>query len=451
MEDKMIIKSAERTETNTYKLEIQAEKHEFDDALEQSYKKNADKFVIQGFRRGKAPRRIIERAYGPSVFYEDAINIAYPEIYAAAIKQAGIEPVDNADVELLDVDDSGFTFVAMVTVKPEVKLSEYKGLKVTKRHTEVTEAEVEADLGKKRELASRMETVDRPSENGDTVVIDFEGFIDDIPFDGGKAERHSLKLGSMSFIPGFEDQVVGMATGDKKDVAVMFPEDYRANDLAGKEAVFKVKVHEIKEQILPDLDDELAKDISEFETLEELKTDIRQKLEKSSVENAEREFEENVIDKLVENMQVEIPACMIEQQLDRIASDFEYRLRAQGVTFNAYLEMNEMTNDSFRDIFRERAEHQVKVSLALEAVALAENVSVTDEELESEYSKMAEQIKSSIEDIKMHMPKEAIEEDIIRQKVVEFIKSNAEIIDSDAIVETNSDAEDAYEEATEEE
>lgn len=447
----MIIKSAERTETNTYKLEIQAEKHEFDDALEQSYKKNADKFVIQGFRRGKAPRRIIERAYGPSVFYEDAINIAYPEIYAAAIKQAGIEPVDNADVELLDVDDSGFTFVAMVTVKPEVKLSEYKGLKVTKRHTEVTEAEVEADLGKKRELASRMETVDRPSENGDTVVIDFEGFIDDIPFDGGKAERHSLKLGSMSFIPGFEDQVVGMATGDKKDVAVMFPEDYRANDLAGKEAVFKVKVHEIKEQILPDLDDELAKDISEFETLEELKTDIRQKLEKSSVENAEREFEENVIDKLVENMQVEIPACMIEQQLDRIASDFEYRLRAQGVTFNAYLEMNEMTNDSFRDIFRERAEHQVKVSLALEAVALAENVSVTDEELESEYSKMAEQIKSSIEDIKMHMPKEAIEEDIIRQKVVEFIKSNAEIIDSDAIVETNSDAEDAYEEATEEE
>ncbi|MBQ4048220.1 MAG: trigger factor [Clostridia bacterium] len=421
----MILKNVEKTGTNQVKLEIVCERDEFQAAVEKSYKKNATRFNVQGFRRGRAPRKIIERMYGESAFYEDAVNIAYPEVYSAAVKEAGIEPVDRAEVELVDISADGFTFTAVVTVKPEVKLGAYKGLEAEQAAVVITEEDVDKELEGRRKRNGRLETVEREAAEGDTVVIDFEGFLDDVAFEGGKAENHSLRLGSGQFIPGFEDQLIGTKAGDEKDVNVTFPEAYQAEELAGKPVVFKVKVHEVKENVLPDLDDEFAKDVSEFETLAEFREDLKRKLQIVREKSSAEEFEGKLLEKLVENMEVEIPDCMIEQQLDRIAEDFEYRLRSQGMTLQGYLQMSGMDIEGFRNTFRDRAEAQVKTTLALEAVAAAENFEVSAEDIEAEYGKMAEMYKASVEDLKKYMSEEAVKEDMLKAKAVELIKETA--------------------------
>ncbi len=439
----MILKNVEKTGTNQVKLEIVCERDEFQAAVEKSYKKNATRFNVQGFRRGRAPRKIIERMYGESAFYEDAVNIAYPEVYSAAVKEAGIEPVDRAEVELVDISADGFTFNAVVTVKPEVKLGAYKGLEAEQAAVVITEEDVDKELEGRRKRNGRLETVEREAAEGDTVVIDFEGFLDDVAFEGGKAENHSLRLGSGQFIPGFEDQLIGTKAGDEKDVNVTFPEAYQAEELAGKPVVFKVKVHEVKENVLPDLDDEFAKDVSEFETLAEFREDLKRKLQIVREKSSAEEFEGKLLEKLVENMEVEIPDCMIEQQLDRIAEDFEYRLRSQGMTLQGYLQMSGMDIEGFRNTFRDRAEAQVKTTLALEAVAAAENFEVSAEDIEAEYAKMAEMYKAPVEDLKKYMSEEAVKEDMLKAKAVELIKETAVKVEPKAEEVAEEKAEDA--------
>jgi trigger factor len=425
----MILKSVGKPETNLVKLEVAVEKPEFEAALEKAYRKTVGRFNVQGFRRGRAPRRIIEKMYGEGVFYEEAINIAYPDAYSAAVLEAGITPVDRAEVELVDINNEGFIFTATVTVKPEVTLGQYKGLAVERPVVSVTDADVDDEIERLRQRAGRVETAERPAELGDTVIIDFEGFVDDVPFEGGKADGFNLKLGSGQFIPGFEDQLVGLAAGDEKDVSVTFPEEYHAEDLAGKPAVFKVKVQEVKETILPDVDDELAKDISEFETLEELKADIRAKQLENRQKAADDETEGRLIDKMLEGMQAEVPEVMIEHQLDHIQEDFAYRLRAQGMTLESYLQMTGMDMESFRKTFYPQAERQVKTRLALEAVIEAEGFTATEEDIEAEYQNISEKYKTPLEDVKKYMSPEAVKEDLLNGRAIALIKETALITD----------------------
>ncbi|MBR6739498.1 MAG: trigger factor [Clostridia bacterium] len=421
----MILKNSEKTAANTYKLEITVEKPEFDAALEKAYRKTAGRYRVQGFRAGKAPRRIIERLYGENVFYEEAINIAFPDAYSKAVEEAAITPVDRPELELSDINADGFTFVAVVTVKPEVTLGQYKGLEAEYTAPSVTDEDVDKELERRRNRAGRLETAERPAQNGDTVVIDFEGFVDDVAFEGGKGENHNLKLGSGQFIPGFEDQLVGKSAGEDVDVNVTFPEEYHAEELAGKAAVFKVKVHEVKENILPELDDEFAKDVSEFETLDAFKADLREKLLKSKTKVADDEFAGRVTDKLIENMEADIPDVMIENQLDHVCEDFEYRLRAQGMTLENYLKISGSDMEAFRANFRDQAERQVKTRLALDAVIKAEELSVTDEEIEKEYADMAEKYNTPVEEVKKYMSPEAVKEDMLTARAAEIIQSSA--------------------------
>ena len=421
----MILKNSENTAVNQTTLTINVEKAEFEAAIEKSYRKNAGKFRIQGFRPGKAPRKIIERMYGPAAFYEDAVNMAFPDAYKAAIEEAGITPVDQAEVELVDISEDGFTFTAKVTTKPVATVGEYKGLSAEYELLPVTEDDIARELKVRQNRQSQVETVERAAENGDTVVLDFEGFVDGVAFDGGKGEKHELKLGSGQFIPGFEDQLVGVSAGEAKDVVVTFPENYGAADLAGKEATFKCLVHEVKETVVPELDDEFAKDVSEFDTLDELKNDIKGKLEKAKENNANAEFENRLIDALIDITEVEIPQCMVEQQIDRLVEDFDYRFRAQGATIDTYLKMTGSSIEEFRANFADRALRQVKTTLALEAVVKAENIVVTDEEIEAEYAKITASAGVDAEQVREYMPAEAVKEDIAKEKAINVIKENA--------------------------
>ncbi|MBQ8898394.1 MAG: trigger factor [Clostridia bacterium] len=421
----MILKSSENTAVNQTTLTINVEKAEFEAAIEKSYRKNAGKFRIQGFRPGKAPRKIIERMYGPAAFYEDAVNMAFPDAYKAAVEEAGITPVDQAEVELVDIGEDGFTFTAKVTTKPEAKVGEYKGLSAEYELLPVTEEDIERELKVRQNRQTQVETVERAAENGDTVVLDFEGFVDGVAFEGGKGEKHELKLGSGQFIPGFEDQLVGVSAGEAKDVVVTFPENYGAADLAGKEATFKCLVHEVKESVVPELDDEFAKDVSEFDTLDELKNDIKGKLEKAKENNANAEFENRLIDALIDITEVEVPQCMVEQQIDRLVEDFDYRFRAQGATIDTYLKMTGSSMEEFRANFADRAMRQVKTTLALEAVVKAENIEVTEEEIEAEYTKITASAGVDAEQVRAYMPAEAVKEDIAKEKAINVIKENA--------------------------
>ncbi|MDD6263143.1 MAG: trigger factor [Clostridiales bacterium] len=445
----MILKNSENTAVNQTTLTINVEKAEFEAAIEKSYRKNAGKFRIQGFRPGKAPRKIIERVYGSGVFYEDAVNLAFPDAYKAAIEESGITPVDQAEVELVDISADGFTFTAKVTTKPVATVGEYKGLSAEYELLPVTEEDVARELKVRQNRQIQHETVERPAAAGDTVVLDFEGFVDGTAFDGGKGEKHELKLGSGQFIPGFEDQLVGVSAGEAKDVVVTFPEDYGAKELAGKEATFKCLVREVKEEIVPELDDEFAKDVSEFDTLDELKNDIKGKLEKAKENNANAEFENRLIDALIDITEVEIPDCMIEQQIDRLVEDFDYRFRAQGATIDSYLKMTGSSMEEFRANFTDRARRQVMTTLALEAVVKAENIEVTPEEIEAEYAKVASNSGVDLEQVRNYMPEEAVREDIAKEKAINIIKENA--VKTEPVKEEPADASPAAgEEKTEE-
>ncbi len=421
----MNLKNTEKKEKSTIELTIEVTADEFEAACQSAYKKNSKKITVPGFRKGKAPRKMIEKLYGASFFWEDAVNESYPAAYEAALAEAGIEPVAKAEMDVIDINENGYTFKAIVTVKPEVSVSNYKGIKAEKPVFEVTDADVDAEIERTRKRNARIETVDREAKEGDTAVIDFEGFLNGEPFEGGKGEAFSLELGSGQFIPGFEEQLIGTKAGDERDLNVTFPEEYHAEELAGKAVVFKVKVHEIKESILPDLDDEFAKDVSEFDTLDEYKEDVKKQLIASREESAQNIFENSVLEKLLENTEVELPDAMIENQIDSIIENFTYQLSAQGMDFNSYAEMMGMKLEDMRQMYRPQAEHQLKMNLALEKIAEIENFEFSDEDVDAEYNKISEQYNMPVEQVKILLPVDSLKRDMGMQKASDLVRESA--------------------------
>lgn len=425
----MELKNTEKQEHSVVALTIEITKTEFEAAKDKAFKKTGKNITVPGFRKGHAPRKMIEKLYGEGVFFEEAFNIIYPDAMEMAVEKSGIKPVGRADVDLGDpAEEGGLTIIAKVPVEPEVELGEYKGVEVEKETVKVPAADVKAELNRLAQRNARTETVDRKAKKNDTVDIDFEGFVDGVAFEGGKAEHHALTLGSGTFIPGFEDQLIGCKAGDEKDVVVTFPEEYHAKELAGKEAVFKCKVHKVEETILPEIDDEFAKDVSDTcETLDDLKKEISERLKKERQEAADHAFEEKVLDAVIENMKADIPQAMIESQIDSIVQDFSYRLQMQGMQLDQYLKMSGTEMGAFRAMFREQAEHQVKSRLVLEKVAELENIAVSDTELEEEYAKMAEQYGMEVDKVKSIVSAEALTGDLKISNALEFLKKNAKV------------------------
>lgn len=419
----------ENIEENVVKLTIEVDKEEFEKALEKSYIKNVKNITVPGFRKGKAPRKYIEKTYGEGIFYEDAIDFCLPEAYEKAVKEANIIPVSRPEVDIEKISrEEGLVFTAKVTVKPEVTVEKYKGLEIEKVEYTVTDKDVEDEILRKREQTARLVSVeDRPIEKGDIAVIDFEGFIDGTAFPGGKGENYSLEIGSETFIPGFEEQLIGKSKGEEVVVNVTFPEDYHAEDLKGKDAVFKVKVHEIKKKELPEADDEFAKDVSEFDTLEELKADIRKKLEKNAENRTKVEIENRVFDKLIENVKVNLPDCMVEDQVDRMVHETEHRLQSQGLTLEQYLSYIGMDMEAFRSQFKERARRDVLISLALEKIVEMENIEVTEEDLEKEYEKIAQEYNLEVDKVREIISGnvESLKAELKTTKAIELLTSTA--------------------------
>ena len=422
----MSLTASKKIDTNLMELEISVPAEEFKAAVDRSYRKNAPSITIPGFRKGKAPRHMIEKMYGEGVFFEDAVNELYPSAYEAAAKEAGITPVDRADIEILEVGKDGFSFKATVTVKPEVEVEGYKGIEAEKVEYTVTDEDVDAEIAKLQKRAGTTISVeDRPAQMGDNVVFDFEGFIDGVAFEGGKGEEFPLTLGSNQFIPGFEEQIAGHAIGEDFDVNVSFPENYHVDELKGKPAVFKCKIHQIKAVELPELDDEFAKDVSEFETLEALKADLKSKLQEKKDLEANDEFENKLVDAVIAGMKADIPACMYERKIDEMVQDFAYRLQMQGLNLETYMQYTGSTVESFRETFKEQAEHQVKVRLALEKIAELENLTATEEDLEEQFKKAAEVYGVELEKIKELLPADEISKDIAGNKAIDFVRENA--------------------------
>ena len=425
----MELKNTEKQEHSVVALTIEITKAEFEAAKDKAFKKTGKNITVPGFRKGKAPRKMIEKLYGEGVFFEEAFNIIYPDAMEMAVEKSGIKPVGRADVDLGDpAEEGGLTIIAKVPVEPEVELGEYKGIEVEKETVKVLQADVKAELNRMALRNARTETVERKAKKNDTVDIDFEGFVDGVPFEGGKAEHHELTLGSGAFIPGFEDQLIGCKAGDEKDVVVTFPEEYHAKELAGKEATFKCKVHKVEETILPEIDDEFAKDVSDTcETLDDLKKEITERLKAERQEAADNAFEEKVLDAVLDGMKADIPAAMIDAQVDTIVQDFGYRLQMQGMGLEQYLKMTGTEMGAFRAMFKDQAERQVKTRLALQKVVELEGITVSDKELEEEYAKMAEQYKMEVEKVKAIVSKEALEGDLKISNALEFIKKNAKV------------------------
>ena len=423
----MNVKSVEKQEKSAVQLVIEIGGEEFEAAVQKAYLKQRNKINVPGFRKGKAPRKIIEGMFGSGVFYEDAINELYPKAYADAVEQEKLDVVSWPNVEVLEAGKDGLTFKATVTVRPEVKLGEYKGLTAEKEEVKITDEDIDNELKPYINRASRMVTVEREAQNGDTVVIDFEGFKDGVPFDGGKAEGHSLELGSSAFIPGFEDQLVGTKAGDEKDVNVTFPEDYHAEDLAGAPVVFKVKVHEVKEKQLPTVDDEFAKDVSEFDTLEAFKKDLADKLTERREAQAKRAFEAAIMEQVMDNMEVEIPDAMVAYETDQMVEDMARRIQAQGIPFEQYMAMTGMTIDIVRSQAAAAAMERVRRDLALGAVVAAENIEISDEDLEAEYKRLADEYHMELDQVKAAAPAEDVKKGLAIQKAEKVIYDSAKV------------------------
>ncbi|PYG85703.1 trigger factor [Ruminiclostridium sufflavum DSM 19573] len=423
----------EDIEKNVVQLEIEVDTAKFEEGMQKSFAKNASKFNVPGFRKGKAPRNIVVRYYGEQVLYDDAINIVCSEAYDLAVDEKNLHPVDRPEIDILQIgNNQNLIFTAKVTVKPEVELGAYMGVEVKKTDAAVSDEDLENEFDKVVEKNSRLVSVtDRPVQDGDTALIDFEGFIDDVPFEGGKGIDYSLVIGSGTFIPGFEEQLIGKNVGEDVDVNVSFPEDYGKDDLKGKPALFKVNVKEIKFKELPEIDDEFAKDISEFDTLDEYKKDLRNKLEEAAQHKADHENENNVIKHIAENATVEIPQVMVEKQIDAMAKDFDMRLRYQGLDLGRYLEMMGMDFEGFRGQFADRAKDEVRVQLVVEKICQVEDVQVSDEEADTEINKMAEAYKQSVEDLKKTLSPEDmdyIKKDIAFRKTIKLLVDNAKLV-----------------------
>ncbi len=420
----------EQLDKNTVKLTIEIDKEAFEAAMTKSYKKNVKYINIPGFRKGKAPRHLVERYYGEAVFYEDAVNFVCPDAYEFAVKESGIDPVDQPTIDIEEIGDGKNTVItATVTVKPEVTLGEYKGVKVEKTVYATKDEDIDAQIKADQEKNARMISVsDRPVKMGDTTVIDFEGFVDGVAFDGGKAEDYTLVIGSGNFIPGFEEGLVGAQIDKEVEVNVTFPKEYHSDELKGKDATFKVTVKEITEKELPELNDDFAKDVSEFDTFEEYKNDIKSKMDKMNEDRTKAEYENNVLAEITKNATVDIPDCMIESRLNDMLRDFDYRLSSQGMKLDQYMQMTGMTVDSFKEQFKDQAAEQVKMNLTLEAIAKAENVEVTDADVDAEMEKMAEAYGMELDKIKTLMgeyEKESLVAELKSRKAIELVTGAA--------------------------
>ena len=423
----------EKLEKNMAKLTVEVPAEQFEAALKTSFQKNKNRFNIPGFRKGKAPQAMVEKMYGVGVLYEDAVDQVINDTYGNAMEESGLDIVSRPEISVEQVEKGkAMIYTALVAVKPEVTLGEYKGVEVPKAKPEVTDADVEAELKKVQEQNSRLITVeDRPVADGDQTVIDFEGFVDGTPFEGGKAEAYPLTIGSHSFIEGFEDQLIGKNIGEEVEVNVTFPEQYHAADLAGKPAVFKVTVHEIKVKELPELNDEFASEVSEFETLDAYKADIQAKLAEKKQQEATTENENNVVEKVVENASMEIPEAMVEEQVREMINDYARRMQSQGITMEQYMQFTGMTMEGLQEQMRPQAERRIRTRLVLEAVVAAENIQVSDEAVENEISKMAESYKMEADKIKSIMGEHGIsqmKEDLAVQEAVDFLVAEAKLV-----------------------
>ena len=421
----MTVKSCVKIEKSRVSLTIEVGAAEFEAALEKAYVKMRKNINIQGFRPGKAPRKMIEKMYGVEVFFEEAINIAFPEAYEAALKEQELQVVGYPEVDMLgECTKEGFTFTAIVPVYPEVTLGEYKGLSAIKGDAKVTEEDIADRLNTIAERQTRLVSVDREAQLGDTAVIDFEGFLEGVPFEGGKGENHSLELGSGSFVPGFEEQVIGMKVGEEKDLDITFPEQYTP-ELAGKAVVFKVKVNEVKAKEVPVLDDEFAKDVSEFDTLEELKKDLEKKIAEEKEKAAQQAFEDALMEQVAANITVEIPDAMIETQCKQYLENFKMQIMQQGIPYEDYMKMTGMDEAKLLEDAKEPAERQVRMDLAMAAIIKAEDITASDEEVEAEYAKFAEQYSMDIEMVKKYLTADQIRDELISRKAVEIVTSSA--------------------------
>lgn len=425
----MSLKASTKIDTNRYEVEVEIGAEEFKKAVDKAFAKHAPKISIPGFRKGKAPKAFIEKYYGKEVFYEDAINFAYPAALYSAAKEAGLEIVGlDSDINVTEVGENGLQFKAQVTVKPEIEIDGYKGLEVSVEALEVTDEDIDAEIRNIRERNARLITVeDRAAQKGDIAVIDFEGFCDGVAFDGGKSENYSLELGGGKFIAGFEEQVEGHNAGEEFDINVTFPAEYQSERLAGKDAVFKIKLHEIKVRELPELDDEFVKDVSEFDTVAEYREDVKAKLSAQNKEKTEIEIENKLVDKLTELVNAEIPEVMYENKINEIAREFEYRLHTQGLDVESYKKYTGMDDEKYLSTFRPQAEKQVKIRLALDKIAQIENLKAEESDVNAEYEKMAKEYRMDAENLKKMIPLEDVEKDVIVGKAIKFVREHAVI------------------------
>lgn len=426
----MSMKVEKTDKKNEVKLSFTIEASKFEEAIQKVYVKSAKYFNIPGFRKGKAPYKIVEKQYGAQIFYEDAFNEVAGEVYEKELTDAKIEAVSRPDIDIIQMEKGkDLIFTAVVQTKPEVTLGKYKGIELKKVEYNVEEKDIDHEIGHMQERNARLVNVeDRPVEKNDTTVIDFEGFVDGVAFEGGKAENHELVIGSNTFIPGFEDQIIGMKIGEEKDINVTFPEKYFSKDLAGKTAVFKVKLHEIKKKELPAVDDEFAKDVSEFDTIKELKDSIKEKLEEENKNKAKYETEEEAIKTVCDNTEIDIPSGMVETETDNMIKDIEQRLMYQGLNFAQYLQMMGKTEEDMRKEMKEQAERQVKTKLVLGAIVEAEKIEATDEEVKAKLEEMATMYGKDAKDLEANESLKAyIAESVKTEKAISFIVDNAKI------------------------
>ena len=432
--------SCEKLEKSMVELQFSIDAETFKAAVNNAFKREGKKYAIPGFRKGKAPRHMIEKMYGSDIFHYDAVNDLFPEAYEAAVKEAKIDVVGRPDPEVVSMSEAdGVVLKVKVAVKPEVELGEYAGLTVTKEAKTVNEDDVEAEVKRMQDRNGRLLTREGAAENGDTVDIDFEGFVDGKAFEGGKAEHYSLVLGSGSFIPGFEDQVVGHSTGEEFDVNVKFPEEYGAAELAGKDATFKIKLHEVKYKELPALDDDFAKDVSEYDTLDELKDSIRNNIKTNLDKQAEQKVENDLMDQVIANMKADIPDAMVDSRIDELVQDFEYRISQQGLKLADYLKYMGMNIEQFRAQFKEQADKQVKMRLAMEAIVAKEGITASDEEFEEEVKRIADAYKMEADKVKSIVDAAAVKADLAINKAIDFVKEKANVVTAEPKEEEKQD------------